>query len=175
MIRISVGCLALIAYLVCFAADTTPAASSNGPTLISKIYLDSLNNIRIVLSDGREVQPPKEEDQVSCESFAVAEDKQTVGWLVDYQNPSTTYAIPMTLVIYRSGNVIRRISNGFVIGHWYFLDEGKRVAFYTNTVHGDRAPYYELRDVQTDKAIDKWQGRPTEKSPEWARRLSRAN
>jgi hypothetical protein len=175
MIRISIGCLALIAYLVCFAADTIPTALSNESTLISRIYLDSSKNIRIVYSDGKELQPPKEEDQVSCDYFAVAEDKQTAGWLVDYQNSSTSYPIPMTLVIYRSGKVIRKISNGFVIGRWYFLDKGKQVAFYTNTVHGDRAPYYELRDIQSNKAIDKWQGQLTEKSPQWARRLSLPN
>jgi len=175
MIRMFIGCLALIANLVCFAADTSPTVPSYGSTLISRIYLDSSKNIRIVYTDGKELQAPKEEDQVSCESFAVAEDKRTAGWLVDYQNSSTTYAIPMTLVIYRSGNIIRRISNEFVIGRWYFLDNGKQVAFYTNTVHGDRAPYYELRDIQTDKAIEKWQGQLTERSPEWAKRLSLPN
>ena len=161
-----------MANLACFAADAIPTTLSREPTFISRIYLDSSKNVRIVYSDGREFQPPKEEDQVACESFAVAEDKQTAGWLVDYKNFDATYAIPMTLVIYRSGNVIRRISNEFVIGRWYFRGNGKQVAFYTDTVHGDRAPYYELRDIQTDKIIDKWQGQLTEKSPEWAKRLS---
>jgi hypothetical protein len=48
------------------------------------------------------------------------------------------------------------------------------VAFYTNTAHGDRAPYYELRDILTDKMIEHWQGQLTDKSPLWAKRLSQA-
>jgi hypothetical protein len=171
MTRVVVACWFLIASFACVAAETIPSQGS----VISKVYLDSEQNIRIVYSDGKEFRPPREEDQVACESFAVAEDKQTAGWLVDYPSPNTTYPIPMTLVIYRSGKVIHKISNGFVIGRWYFLQGGRQVAFATNTLHGDVAPYYELQDILTKKTIDHWQGQVNEKSPEWAKRLSQPN
>jgi hypothetical protein len=44
---------------------------------------------------------------VRCERPIVAEDKQTVGWLIDYENCCTSYPIPLTLVIFRSGEIIR--------------------------------------------------------------------
>lgn len=170
MIRMLLSCL------VCCTSFTCPAAETLQPvgTVISKIYLDSKKDIHIVYSDGKEVRPPKEEGQISCESFAVAEDKQTAGWLVDdYQTGS--YAIPTTLVIYRNGKVIQRVGNGFAFGRWYFLGGGSQVALSTNTVHGDVAPNYELRDIKSNKVIDHWQGQLNEKSPEWARGLSRPN
>lgn len=170
MIRRLVSCLVCCASFACAAAETFQLSGA----VIFKIYLDAEKSIRIVYSDGKEAHLPKEEGQISCESFAVAEDKQTAGWLVDdYQTGS--YAVPTTLIIYRNGKVIQRVGNGFVFGRWYFLGGGSQVAFSTNTAHGDVAPNYELRDIKSNKVIDHWQGPLNEKSPQWARRLSKPN
>lgn len=139
---------------------------------ITAISVDPDNAIRITHSDGKVVRPPKEKDQGSCEDPAVAEDKQTAGWLVAYgEHPSTSYPIPTTLIIYRSGKILRRLGNGFVFGSWFFVNGGKQVAFNTDTLHGSLAPYYELRDIETNKIIDKWQAPLSDKSPEWVKRL----
>jgi hypothetical protein len=74
-------------------------------------------------------------------------------------------------VLYRSGKFIWRKNNGFVIGNCSFLKKGKQVAFYTNTVYGDKAPYYEVREILIDKMIEHWQGRLTDKFSLWAKRL----
>ena len=151
-----------------------PSESGSKQTaFVSQVFLDAENRIHVKYSDGREDVPPKERGQISCSVPAVAKDKRTVGWLVDYDNlGATSYPIPLKLIIYRDGKRIRKLGNGMLIGTWRFSDNGKQVAFYTNTVHGDLAPYYELHDIETDKIVDKWEGQLTDKTPAWAKRLS---
>ena len=58
-----------------------------------------------------------------------------------------------------------------MIANWHFEAGGKQVAFSTNTVHGDLAPQYELRDTRTGRLISSSDGHLTGKSPAWAGRL----
>lgn len=81
-------------------------------------------------------------------------------------------SIALTLVIWRSGKIIHRLGDGMLIANWHFLAGGKPAAFYTNTVHGDDAPHYELWDLQTGRKIAKWDGPLSEKAPLWAKELS---
>jgi hypothetical protein len=54
-----------------------------------------------------------------------------------------------------------------MIVSWLFQENGTQVAFNSNTVHGDLAPHYELRDVETGRLIEKWEGHLTDSAPEW--------
>lgn len=74
-------------------------------------------------------------------------------------------------MIYRIGGPIKRMGNGMFICDWRFLDGGKRVAFATNTVHGDLAPHFELHDTKTGRLLGKWEGHLIGNSPQWARGL----
>lgn len=146
-------------------------AARNAAKSIATIHIDADGRIHIVNGDGSEIVPPKEKDQTSVASATIAEDRLTAGWLVEYDNCCTSYPIPLTLVLYRPGRPLRRLGNGMMIGDWHFEAGGKQVAFSTNTVHGDLAPHYELRDTQTGRLIDKWNGPVNSKSPQWATRL----
>jgi hypothetical protein len=42
-----------------------------------------------------------------------------------------------------------------LIADWCFIEGGKQVAFFTNTVHGEFAPHYELRDVSFGRLLAK--------------------
>ena len=153
--------------------QTFSVAQAGNGLSVGKAYIASDGSIHIIYSDGKDVKPPKEKGQVDCSSPHVAEDKQTVGWLVEYPNCCTSYPIALTLVIYRSGNVIRRFNDGMLIANWRFVKGGKNVAFYTDTVHGGLAPHYELRNVLTGALLDKWDGDLSATSPGWAKQLSR--
>ena len=128
-------------------------------------------NVKIVHGDGTEFQAPKESGQISCSSPAVAESKWAAGWLVAYENCCTSYPIPTTLVIYKVGEPFRRFGDGKLIADWHFLEDGTQVVFYSNTVHGDRAPHYELRDTETGHLIDQWDGHVDERAPAWTQRM----
>jgi hypothetical protein len=110
----------------------------------------------VVSSDGREVVVPKERDQQGAEEIQLSDDHKTVGWLVEYPNCCTSYPIPMTVVLYRDGRIIRRLENGRAIFRWAFLKGEKQVAYFSDTVHSNLAPECVLVDVATGKTVESW-------------------
>ena len=170
-VRVVVAALVAAAVFFVPMFQTAYAATNATATSITTINIDADGRVHIIHSDGHEIIPPKEKGQVSVASAAVASDNLTAGWLVEYANCCTSYPIPLTLVLYRPGRPLRRLGNGMMICDWHFEAGGKQVAFSTNTVHGDLAPQYELRDTQTGRLIAKWDGHLNIESPAWATRL----
>ena len=101
-----------------------------------------------------------DEAQSSVEAPVVADDGRTVGWLVNFPNCCTSYPIPLVLVIYRDGRILRRIVSGVAlpIWKWSFVPGGERVTYYSEMVHGGKVRRAELRDVVNGKVIDFWNG-----------------
>jgi hypothetical protein len=169
----SVRAVALIFVVVVIfrpAFQTGFAAKNAAAKSITTIDIDSEGRVHIVQSDGQEVVPPKEKDQVSVASARLAGNKLEAGWLVEFANCCTSYPIPLTLIIYRPGKPLERFGNGMMIADWHFEAGGKQVAFSTNTVHGDLVPQYELRDTSTGRLLDKWDGKLTQEAPAWTNR-----
>jgi hypothetical protein len=106
---------------------------------------------------------------VRCERPIVAEDKQTVGWLIDYENCCTSYPIPLTLVIFRSGEIIQRVKPGLMIFDWCFLDEGRKIALSSGTVHGMTYCHLNLYNARTGRLLKSWDGGFDHVAPAWAR------
>lgn len=156
--------LLLILFGACRAGAQTKLTLSNA-------YLDSRSGVHILYSDGAQVQPRKEKGQASCESLKVAEDKETVGWLVDFENDGTSYAL--TLIVFRDKKVLQRFGDSEVdvIEDWQFRAGGKQVAFVTNALHGGGRAHYELHDVEKGTLLAKWDGPLSERSPAWTRGL----
>ncbi len=168
--------LALLPLLCAFLLVIPPnlqlaTAQLNTAKSIAKAYVDDKGRVHIVTSDGADIKPPQEEDQVGSVSVSIADDKETVGWLAQFPNCCTSYPIALTLVIWRSGRIVHRFGNGMMIGKWHFVAGGKQAAFHTDTVHGDFAPHYELRDLQTGRKVAKWDGPLTDQAPSWAQNL----
>jgi hypothetical protein len=130
------------------------------------------NRIHIINSDGLDIMPRAFKDQAGCESPAVS--RQTVVWLVEYDIGGQSYPIPMDLVIYRSGKIIRRVRSGLMIWSWHFWNHGTQVAFSAGTTHGmDHPVFYELHDLETGRLLARLDGQKAEtKLPCWARDLS---
>jgi hypothetical protein len=155
----------LLAVALC--AVIFASARSGAQSTIASAALDSGGAIHISYSDGTEIVAPKLQDQVSFGHPRIARDKRTVGWLANYPNCCTSYPIPMGLIIFRDGKVLRSISPGMPIWHWIFLADGEQVAVYTDTVHGDLNPNYELCDVGSGEAVGSWSPNSTKAQPEW--------
>lgn len=137
---------------------------------IAVIYCTEGGSVHVIHSDGREIQPLKEKEQVGCKSPIISEDQRAVGWLVASDFCCTSYPISVKLVVYRLGKPLSRFSgDGRAIFRWYFVAGGKQVAFYQDFLHGTQAQHYELRDVETGRLIDKWDGVLTPKAPKWTR------
>jgi hypothetical protein len=129
--------------------------------------------VHVVRGDGRDIQIPGEKDQVLADSPVVAPDRQTVGWLVEMPNCCTSYPIPTTLVIYKSGRVVRRIDDGMMIYKWVFLDRGRRIAVSSGTVHGMTRIHLTLYDSRTGRTLRTWDGDAGEVTPEWGAEVCR--
>jgi hypothetical protein len=152
-------------------ADSKASLTSTKTLFIAAIFIGDRGS-HVILSDGNIVQPPKEKEQVGCSSPVISEDRRTVGWLVDSDFCCTSYPISLTLVVYKPGKPLRRFQgDGRAIFDWKFVAGGRQVALYQDFLHGTPAQHYELRDTETGRLIDKWDGDLTPKSPEWTRGL----
>jgi hypothetical protein len=160
--------IAILATWCLFPSALAQAQSKTAA--IVKVYAGADGSAHIIDANSNELVVPKEKDQVSISQAAIAKDQYEAGWLVEVPNAETTYPIPLSLIIYQPGK-IKRFGDGMMIGKWLFLAEGNQVAFSSNTVHGDFAPHYELRDVQSGRLLGKWDGPLNDKAPRWARSL----
>jgi hypothetical protein len=163
--RIVLACLLSASLLAGQTASISPS--------VENAYVDKTGHVQVVRGDGKDVQIPGEKDQVSADSPVVAPDRQTVGWLVEMPNCCTSYPIPTTLVIYRSGRVVQRIGDGMMIYKWVFLDRGRRCAVSSGTVHGMTGIHLTLYDSRTGKTLRTWNGDDGEVPPKWGTEVSR--
>jgi hypothetical protein len=169
--RSAAGCLLLLAGILSIQAPWASAQSKNSIS-IRKAYIGSRGNIHIVLSDGKDIKIPKQKDEVNSTSLVVADDKQSAGWVVNSPNNCcTSYPIPLMLMIYQPGRPFLRLGGGMPVWSWRFRNGGKQVAFYTNTVHGDYSPHYELHSLPGGRLLKKLDDWPDEKSLSWTNGL----
>lgn len=130
------------------------------------------STVHIVLDDGSDVLPPIDKDQVGGSSASIAKDRRAAVWLADYDNCCTSYPLSMELIVYKPGKPLQKFKgDGRGIFNWQFVAEGKKFAFFQDFAHGPGNPHCELRDVETGRLISKWDGRITQKSPLWVRKI----
>jgi hypothetical protein len=143
--------------------------------------------LHILFSDGTHVVqdlPPKEKstennivfNQEGFSDVQLAEDRKTIGWTETYDNCGTSYAVPLFVVLYRSGKTIQRLHSGQMVWNWMFVDRGERVAVVWGPTHGPEVGDYMLYDVRTGKLLAEVYGdaeiqalKPD--APQWAKRL----
>jgi hypothetical protein len=136
--------------------------------LVEKAYVGVDGSVHIV-ETGRGVRAvPKEKDQVGSGELRIADDQKTVGWLAEYENCCTSYAIPLKLVIYRDGKVRQRLCDGLMTYDWKFWEGGTQAAFCSGTVHGDSGGHCELHDASSGRTVDTLDGHLDNDSPKWA-------
>jgi hypothetical protein len=158
-----------------------PSVQTGKATSIAAVYIAcsavpsefcARGTVHIIHGDGKEVQPPTDEEQVGSSAALISEDKRAVGWLVDSKNCCTSYPLSLKLMVYRGGKPLRGFQgDGRAIFDWHFAAGGKQVAFYQDYAHFAQAQHYELRDIETGRLVDKWDGALTPKSPGWAKGL----
>jgi len=143
---------------------TVPARVQARNVTSAAIGKDGLVHIR--RSDGTEFVAPRETSpvslagahdlQVSVDALVIANDGRTVGWLVNVPNCCTSYPIPMTIVLYRDGHIIRHISNGRAIFKFQFVKGGEQIAYFSDTMHGNLGPECVLVSVSSGKTLGDW-------------------
>ena len=165
--------------LVAFLVASAQGLSAGPEEIYASADIDDKGQLRIVTKDGREILPKKEDEQVGFSRPRVSDNGRSVGWLAEFQNSSTSYPIPLKLMILTNGGMQAFTGSGLPIWRWAFRDRGRRFAFEQETVHGGFGIHYELRDAATGRLIDEYSPAygpdnriiPNQRTPRWVDEL----
>lgn len=143
--------------------------------------------LHIIYSDGTEIVqalPPMKPstdkeivfNAVGFSGVELAQDRQTLGWTINFQNCCTSYSIPLSVVVFQHKQVLHTFDQGQVVWSWMFLEGGKQVAIVFGPTHGPEVGHYQLYDVETGKLMSEvWGDADTQSlktdAPDWAMRL----
>jgi hypothetical protein len=127
--------------------------ASSAQRTYRRAHVDSMGQLRIVLSNNRVIRPSKDSGQVGFEQVTLSADRRTVGWVALYPNCCTSYPIPLRLVLLRADGGRTVISNELPIWQWAFAADGRTVAIRQAPVHGAAPMFYEQRDIRTGRLV----------------------
>lgn len=140
--------LALIALPACAAVRYRAAELQQGGS-----------RLRLATTEGTVAWAPLDhagapEPQSAFDEPRIAADRRTVGWLALYPGCCQSYPIPLALVVYRDGRVLRSFTGaGMPVWHWRFVGGGQQVAFVQRPTHGAAPDHYELHDTASGRLL----------------------
>jgi len=142
------------------------------------IYSDKTEVIETLSPKDKHPELTGDENQEGIDDPAVAEDQRAIAWTETYDNPATSYSIPLVLAIYQSGKSILHIRQGLMIWDWTFLNGGQHIAAVWGLTHGPEVGHYQLYDVKTGRMLSEVLGDEETQSlnpgaPEWAKQIER--
>jgi len=120
---------------------------------------------------------PLLKDQTGFQDAKVSPDAKLMGWLAEYPNCCTSYAVPLELIVMDRHRRLHSFSGPQAIFGWCFASDSKAVAFRQTALHGRSNEVFELRRVQDGKLLQRfvlvWSD-PDDESrrpqvPRWAR------
>jgi hypothetical protein len=169
---------AAFATVVALAVLTPPA---NAVERYRKAAVDSSGALVVEVEDDRPMVVTKAPGQAGFDQIRIAPNKRAVGWLDLFENPNTSYPIPLQLVVRSGGKARTYTGSGLPVWRWRFRDGGKHVAFAQETVHGGMGVHYELREVASGKIVAIYEpdvdadgrAKPGQKPPKWVRELDK--
>ena len=140
--------------LVLCAALLLRTTPSSAQRTIRQAVLDSTGGrLRVVLSNHRVIEPPRDSDQVGFAQVAISADHRVVGWVSLDTNCCTSYPIPLELVLLSATGRRTVIRNALPIWEWSFAPGGQNVVIRQRPVHGDAPETYELHDIGTGRLL----------------------
>jgi hypothetical protein len=128
----------------------------------SATVAQDMSFVAIATQSGEIHAPRTLDDQQGFSDALVSPNGSLVGWLALVGNCCTSYPLPMALVIFRHGQVIRTISEKQPIFHWSFVRQGTAVAYQQTFPHGLVPYFYKLRRISDGKLLEEFDCRPKE-------------
>jgi len=101
---------------------------------------------------------PGEHGQVGIDSAQIAKDGQTAGWLALYADPDGNSPFAGTLVVWRSGKIVRRFQSEQTFWNWAFYANAEQVAYHVGPTHGEAASHCELHAIESGRLLAPWDG-----------------
>ena len=146
-------------------------APMSGQDAILRVYADQKQQTHVVLKNGKTMVVAGERGQVGIDSIQITEDGQTAGWLVLYPDPDSSSPFAGTLVLWRSGKVVRRFEADQTFWSWAFYANAQQVAYHVGPTHG-AAPHCELHDIESGRLLASWDGELDDANrPAWTKGL----
>jgi hypothetical protein len=145
-----------VSTLLLFAALANVPMSSQDTLL--RVYADRKNQAHVVYQNGKTALVAREPGQTGIDSIQIAEDGQTAGWLALYADPDGSSAFAGTLVLWRSGKVMRRFQADQTFWSWAFYAHADQVAYHVGPTHGEIQSHCELHDVKSGRLLASWDG-----------------
>jgi hypothetical protein len=141
--------------MLCLGYSCSLALALPGST-ITKTYADNEGLVHIVTADGRDhaISPEKGQDGVG--NIKVAPDGVTAGWLVNNRTCCVSYAVPLELVLWQAGHIIRRVHPTMAIWAWGFAKDGKEIAYRNSPLHGGWSGECVLVDIASGEVLATW-------------------
>jgi len=141
--------------MLCLASSCSAVLAQSDCT-VKRAYADDKGLVHIVTADGRDraITPEKGQDGVG--NIQVAPDGVTVGWLVNSRTCCVSYAVPLELVLWQAGHIIRRVHPMMAIWAWGFVKNGKEVAYRNSPLHGGWSGECVLVNIASGKELTKW-------------------
>jgi len=162
------------AHIVRFYIDEAPSNSGYETGNLHIIYSDKTEVIEKVPPKKESTENRRVENQEGISDPKLADDKRTIGWTEDMHNCATSYAVPLAIAVYQSGETVLHIQQGQMVWFWRFLDGGKKIAAVWGPTHGREVGDYQLYDVITGRMLSEVFGNEKSQSldpdaPEWAK------
>lgn len=132
--------------------------------------------LHIIYSDGTEIvetlPPLKASNEketvfnaVGFSDIQLAEDRQTLGWAINFENCCTSYSIPLSVVVFRDKKVLHTFNPGMMIWSWNFVEGGRKLNVVSGTVHGSEVGFDQVFDVASGKLLSESDGNESEQHP----------
>jgi hypothetical protein len=185
--------LLLTASCLSLAISAQPDAP-NPDAKITKFFIDEAEPgsgyetgpLHILYSDGthftQKLPPLKKStdkervfNAVGFSQVQLADDEKTLGWAVQVENCCTSYSVPLSIVVFRSGQVLHSFEERMV-WNWMFLPGGKQLAVVWGATHGPEVGDYRLYDIASGKILSEVWGDEKiqalkDDAPNWAKQL----
>jgi hypothetical protein len=168
--------------------------ATNPDAKITKFFIDEAEPgsgyetgpLHIIYSDGtyftQKLPPLKKStdkervfNEVGFSQVQLADDEKTLGWAVQVENCCTSYSVPLSIVVFRSGQVLHSFEERMV-WNWMFLPGGKQLAVVWGATHGPEVGDYRLYDIASGKILSEVWGDEKiqalkDDAPNWAKQL----
>lgn len=139
---------------MCSSAIAETYLSAKLSNKSNQLFLDNTGEILTIITDhGAITAPVTNAEQESFSNVKISSDKKLVGWTAEVKNCCNSYALPVTLVIFQNGNVVRKINSESIIPSWSFAKNNTAVAISNETAHFSTGIGYELYSIQTGKLL----------------------
>lgn len=123
----------------------------------NQLLLDGSGGVLTITTDHGAIKAPFTYlDQVGFSHVKISANKKLIGWTVEAKTFSNSYSLPLSLIIFENGKVIRKINVDSTIPDWNFEKQDTAVVIKDETAHFVTGISYELYSISSGKLLQRF-------------------